>query len=306
MSLKEEYWKSIKSFDTEEKLDLYFYRLFGFLIAKIAFFIRMSPTQLTFIGLVLGLSCGYFFYHNESNQNLIIASILLVTAGIFDSSDGQLARMGGKSTKFGLVLDGLCDNLVFASAYIGSMMTMYPIFGYWIWPIGIFAGVCHSFQSSILDYYNREYLYFGYGKTQNDYWNHTLHEARTEKESAIGKDKIFWNLRFSWLWQQNFLSSRTDETRFLWKKLVSEKDSKSKLFQNAYRDRNRFVLRTWRLMGANFHTIMIITFAFLRRFDLYLIVVDIFALTIMLFILKYFQKRQDSKLQNDLKELGLI
>ena len=99
-----------------------------------------------------------------SIASLSAASLLLIFAGIFDSSDGQLARMGGKSTKLGLVLDGLCDNLVFSSAYIGSTLTVMPIWGYWIWPIALLAGFCHSFQSAMLDYYNREYLYFGCGK----------------------------------------------------------------------------------------------------------------------------------------------
>ncbi|MGZ3712864.1 MAG: hypothetical protein ACXVBE_13960, partial [Bdellovibrionota bacterium] len=65
-------------------------------------------------------------------------------------------------------------------------------------------------------------------------------------------------------------------------------------------------LRCWRLMGANFHTIMIILFAFLRFFLGYLILVDIIFLTIALFILRFFQARQDAKLSAALKARGLV
>lgn len=305
MSWKEEYWKSIKSFDTEEKLDLYFYRPVGFLIAKAAWALGMSPTMLTVIGLALGIGSGFFFYRNETNQSLVIASILLVFAGVFDSSDGQLARMGGKSTKLGLVLDGLCDNLVFASAYIGSILTMIPPWSAaTLWPIAFFAGFCHSFQSAMLDYYNREYLFFGCGKLNNGYWNETLSEARSAKSSASSREeRLFWGLRFSWLWQQNKLSSRSDEARYLWKKLVS--GPRAAEFQELYCNRNRVMLRFWRLMGPNFHTILILVFVFLRRFDLYLIVADIIFLTLALFVLRIFQSKQDEKLAADLKARGL-
>lgn len=304
MSWSEEFRKSIKSFDTEEKLDLYFYRPFGFLIAKVAKGLHMSPTQLTLIGLVLGLLSGFYFYQNQSVQSLIIASILLIMAGVFDSSDGQLARMGGKSTKLGLVLDGLCDNLVFASAYIGSTLTVQPIWGWGIWPIAIFAGACHSFQSSMLDYYNREFLYFGNGKINGDYWNPTLQEAIKEKSSAKEEEKLFWKLRFSWLWQQNKLSSRSDQLRYQWKTIANS--SHADKFQALYRDRNRIILRFWRLMGPNFHTIMILCCVFLQRFDYYLIIVDIVALTFCLFVLRIWQSIQDAKLQQDLQRENLI
>lgn len=303
MRWKEEYWKSIKSFDTEEKLDLYLYRPVGFLIAKVAWATGVTPTQLTLVGLALGLLSGYFFYHNETNTSLTIASVLFVLAGIFDSSDGQLARLGGKSTKLGLVLDGLCDNIVFASAYVGSILTL-SSWGWEIWPIAFLAGAAHSLQSSMLDFYNREYLYFGYGKVKGDYWNPTLTEATREVELAKGTERIFWNLRFSWIWQQNKLTSRADAQRFQWRSLTTSE--KSEEFQHLYREHNRFLLRCWRLMGANFHTIMIIVCAFARRFDLYLIVVDILCLTLALFVLRFFQARQDHKLSLALRARGIV
>ncbi len=304
MSWKQEYWQSIKSFDTEEKLDLYFYRPFGFLIAKAAWALGVSPTALTFVGLVLGLCSGFFFYHNESTPSLLVAAVLFVVAGVFDSSDGQLARMGGKSTKLGLVLDGLCDNLVFAAAYIGSALTVIHLWDFWIWPIAVVAGVCHSFQSSLLDFYNREYLYFGYGKVQGDYWNPTLEEARRERDAAEPEEKIFWQLRFSWLWQQNQLSSsRKAETRYRWREIVQ--GARSQEFQELYREHNRLILRFWRLMGANFHTLMILLFVFLRRFDLYLILIDMVVLSAALLVLRALQASQDTKLALALHARGL-
>jgi phosphatidylglycerophosphate synthase len=304
MSWKEEYWKSIKSFDTEEKLDLFFYRPLGFLIAKACLNSPITPTALTIVGLLLGLVSGFFFYHNETNQSLAAASILFILAGVFDSSDGQLARMGGKSTKLGLILDGICDNFVFASAYLGSVLTLIPIWGWKIWPVAVFAGFCHSLQSSMLDFYNREYLYFGAGKAKADYWNETIEEAELEKSKARGIEKLLVGSRFSWVWQQNKLTTRNSKMRLAWKNIVNS--NRCEEFQAIYRDHNRSFLRLWRLMGANFHTIMIIIFVFLRRFDLYLILVDIILLNICLILLSFAQKRIDQRFVRKLLEKGIL
>ena len=228
--------------------------------------------------------------------------MLLVRGGGSESSDGELARRGGKSTTLGVVLDGLCDRLVFSSAYIGCRLTLLPAWGHGIWLIALLAGISHSFQSSMLDYYNREFLFFGNGKTKNDYWNSTLSEAIHERANAREDEKFFWQLRFSWLWQQNKLSSRSDELRFRWRAHLEGK--KSAEFQALYGDYNRFILRAWRLMGPNFHTILILIFVFLKRFDIYLVFADIIFLTATLFLLRWFQKLQDQKLEAALKARG--
>jgi len=304
MAWRDEYWKSIKSFDTEEKLDLYFYRPVGFVIAKAAFPLRLTPTILTLIGCALGIAAGFFFYAPASNQSLLIASLLFVLAGIFDSSDGQMARMGGKSTPFGLALDGLCDNLVFLSVYVGNTLNLMPAYGPWIWPIAVLAGLCHSSQSSLLDFFNRDYLYFGCGKVNGDYWNPTLDEAREGRAETSGRERILWELRFSWIWQQNTFSKRPAIRRKRWRELVL--GPRSEEFQALYRDHNRLILRFWRLMGANMHTILIITAAFARRFDLYLIFGDILFLTAAMLVLRLAQARQDAKLLAALEARGLV
>lgn len=304
MSWKSEYWNSIKSFDTEEKLDLFFYRPLGFLIAKACLGTPISPTALTVVGLALGLISGFFFYDNQSTQSLVIACILFVLAGVFDSSDGQLARMGGKSTKLGLILDGICDNFVFGSAYFASILTVMPLWGWTIWPIGILAGFFHSVQSSVLDFYNREYLYFGAGKTKGDYWNPSVEEAKKERDRASGISRFLLGTRITWIWQQTVLTTRTSQQREQWKTLAN--GPRSQDFQKLYCEYNRTILRFWRLMGANFHTILIVIFVFYRRFDWYLIFCDIIALNIALLFLRLAQKRVDASFQARLVQEKLL
>lgn len=295
MSWREEYWRSIKSFDTEEKLDLYFYRAFGFLIAKLAKQLRLTPDHLTYLGAILGIAAGPFFAHPESTLSLALGATFLIWAGIFDSSDGQLARMGGgKGSRFGLVLDGICDNIVFTSVYAGSIYALQAAWGPAIWAIGVLAGALHSLESSALDYYNREYLYFGYAKVDGDYWNQSDAEARAEARGSHGLEGFMLRARLSWVWQQNRLSTRSVATREGWRRLVN--GPRSAEFQELYRAENRTLLRAWRLMGPNFHTITILVFTWLRRFDLYLLGIDILFLPLALLALRWVQSAADARL----------
>ena len=303
MSWRDEFWNSIKSFDTEEKLDLYFYRPVGFLIAKIAKPLKLTPTQLTVTGMALGVWAGFFYRNNDSQESLIVGTALFILSGLFDSADGQLARMTKQSSKLGLVLDGVCDNFVFSSVYINSAITVMDRYNFWIFPIAVISGFFHSLQSSTLDFYNREYLYFGYGKG-DDYWNPTLPEAREERDTAKGFEGFMIRLRYSWLWQQNKITTRSAEFRHKLKDALH--GPRREEFQALYRDYNRTILRFWRLMGPNFHTMMIILFVFLRRFDLYLIGVEISFLNLALIALRFIQKRQDADFTAALRSRNLV
>jgi hypothetical protein len=304
MNWRNEYWRSIKSFDTEEKLDLYFYRPVGFAIAKLAKALRMTPDHLTYLGAICGLAAGPFFAFRYSTPSLLLATFLLILAGLFDSSDGQLARMGGgKGSKFGLILDGICDNVVFSSVYLGSVWGLLDTWSWFIWPISVLAGLLHSLESSALDYFNREYLYFGYAKVDGDYWNPTHADSVSEMRAASGFGKFLLWMRLSWIWQQNKLSTRSQATRQVWKRAVT--GPRSVEFQELYRDHNRVMLRWWRLMGPNFHTIMILLFTFFRHFDWYLIAVDILVLPITLVVHRTVQLSLDARLIHALKEKGI-
>lgn len=298
MSFVEEFKQSIKSFDTEEKIDLFFYRPAGFAIAKIAKFVRMTPTQLTLIGMVLGVYGGILFYERDNTLALIAACFLFVLSGVFDSSDGQLARMTKQSSKIGLVLDGICDNVVFGATYLASSSALTFMYGHWIFFVAVLAGIGHSFQSAVLDFYHREYLYFGYGKVDADYYNPSVEEARHEIiHGNTAVERLMAKLRFNWIRQQQFLSSRSDSERKQMRMIVTGTNEELKeCFCLAYRKYNLKMLSWWRLNGTNFHTICIIFFTFLRRFDLYLILVDIVFLNVAMIVIRKFQRRQDEKL----------
>ena len=90
---------------------------------------------------------------------------LFIVSDIFDSADGQLARLRGASTRLGRALDGASGSLRFINLYFHLIYRLIHT-GYW-WP-GAFllvaaAGLAHTYQSAAVDFVRNAFLSIGIG-----------------------------------------------------------------------------------------------------------------------------------------------
>ena len=172
----EEYRSSLKSMDTEEWFDLHFYRPLGYGWALLARRLGISPNAITVASIFLGVGAGVCFYFNSLAIN-IIGVFLLVWADSFDSADGQLARITGKYSRIGRILDGLSGDLWFVAIYIAICFrenATSPFFMDHRWVIctvAVVAGVCHGLQAAQADYYRQFHLFFVNGKNGSELEN---------------------------------------------------------------------------------------------------------------------------------------
>jgi len=305
IALISDFKNSIKSPDTEEKIDLFIYRPLGFLIAKVANVLKMTPTMLSILGLVCGIMASFYYWDFTNVTALMWGSIYFLLSGIFDSSDGQLARISNQSTKWGLILDGICDSLVIIAIYISCSWPYLKSYGAIYSIIVVAALYMHSYQCAILDFYHREYLYFGYGKIDNDtYWNPSLDDGNVAVERSTNRvDKILNYLRLTWIKKQQFLTTRTDvERKKMRQYLLNANDTQKSMFMQKYKEKNLWLLPYWRLIGVNAHTILIIGFMYLRRFDLYLLAFDIIIFNLIIFIVGNLQRKSDHAFMRELND----
>src|ERR1700724_2030323 len=97
---------AFKAFEIEELADIFFFRPCGWIIARGARALRMTPTHLSIVGAMIGIAGGALLYDERPG---LLAFVLLVLSEIIDSADGQLARITGQVTELGRVLDGVGD-----------------------------------------------------------------------------------------------------------------------------------------------------------------------------------------------------
>lgn len=158
---------TLKSMDTEEFIDIHFYRPIGYRWALFFNRLGVSPNSVTIASIFIGMAAGICFYPQNLTIN-VIGMLLLVWANSYDSADGQLARMTGKKTPLGRILDGTAGDIWFISIYAAICLRLTPQWSIWIWVFALITGIFHSKQAAMADYYRNIHLLFLKGKAGSE------------------------------------------------------------------------------------------------------------------------------------------
>lgn len=185
---------SLKSLDTEEGIDLAFYRPIGYAWACLAKKLGVTPNAITIASIFLGIGAGVAFYFSNIWIN-VVGMILLIWANSFDSADGQLARMTHQYSRLGRILDGLSGDMWFATIYVAiclreNVTSDFFSQHHWvIWAIAVFAGICHGKQAAMADYYRQFHLFFLKGEEGSELDTASKLKQRLQELSWSGN---FW------------------------------------------------------------------------------------------------------------------
>lgn len=76
---------------------------------------RLHPNAVTMIGLIAHLPIAWLI----ATEQLVWAAILLVIFGLFDTLDGELARLQHRESRLGMLLDSISDRAKEAVLYLG-------------------------------------------------------------------------------------------------------------------------------------------------------------------------------------------
>ena len=190
--MKQDVQHTYKSNDTEEWLDRVFTRPIGYLWAKFFERLGVHPNFVTVLSIVIGITSAFFFLHGswrtEGRTGLVlnvIGILLMMCANFYDSADGQLARMTGKKTQLGRILDGAASIIIFVPVYCALVWRCYQyhsmefqwlhiadternaaIYGLLLFGIALFSGfACHGGQCRLADYYRQIHLFFLKGES---------------------------------------------------------------------------------------------------------------------------------------------
>lgn len=200
--MKEKIESTIKSNDTEEFIDKVWTRPIGY--AWTLFFAKLNvhPNTVTIISMVLGAMAGICFYFPsyrlggdssiewmtpEKGLFINVCGVLLLAwANFYDSADGQLARMTGKKTKLGRILDGAAGDIWYIFIYFALVFRSWnqeiPFTHItWGWIAFFYTAIdgflCHPAQCRISDYYRNMHLYFLKGQEGSEVDTYPVQKA---------------------------------------------------------------------------------------------------------------------------------
>lgn len=152
---------SLKSIETENLIDLYFYRPIGYRLARMLQHTGVTPNMVTILSIFVGAGTGYLFYFTGRPEYTVAGILLLIVANILDCVDGQLARLTGIKSEIGRILDGMAGDIWFTLIYVGLALRLTHLYGSgWFFVPAVASGLSHLLQAGITDYYKTLHLYF--------------------------------------------------------------------------------------------------------------------------------------------------
>ncbi|MBD5243992.1 MAG: CDP-alcohol phosphatidyltransferase family protein [Barnesiella sp.] len=281
------YRDSLKSLDTEEHIDLAFYRPIGYMWACLARRLGISPNAITIASIFLGIAAGVLFYFNNIWINAG-GMLLLIWANSFDSADGQLARMTHQYSRLGRILDGLSGDLWFLAIYIAICLRenvtshFFMTHPWVIWVAAVVTGICHAKQAAMADYYRQFHLFFLKGAEGSE-----LERAFSLKRklATLSWKRNFWQKLFltvytSYTLQQEATSPAMQSLRSTLDKRFP--DGQIPLsFRDDFRRESLPLMKYTNILSFNWRTIALFTALFLRMPWLYFL----FELTVLNFLL---------------------
>ena len=282
-----------KAREVEGILDLYFYRKIGFWLAQFFARLNVTPAGVSLFGALCGVIAGHLYFYRNLSTN-IIGMALHVFANALDNADGQLARLTGRESREGRVIDSLADHLIFLSIYLHlalrcSIEGASPL----VWLLAVTAGISHGLQGAAADYYRTTYLYFVKGGLPVDLDSSMI--LRSSYRKLRWRDqpwpKFLLALYLSFTRQQEMLSPHLTRLRVSYQSFPHQIPES---FSTRYRISARPMFKLWGLLMTNTRMLVLFIFLFLGEPIWYFWV----EVTILNMLLAYLIHRQETMSQS--------
>jgi phosphatidylglycerophosphate synthase len=233
-------------------------------VVRLLYPTSVTPNQITFLSLIFGLASAYFYVSGIPDA-LVLGAIFLYGKVFLDNVDGNLARVRGKTSRFGRFLDSLADFLVTVLVYIAVTLYLVRETGvseYWI--LGLLGLLACFMQSTFFVFY-----LVNYTSRVGSYDKNRVDESVTEEDRTnVEEGKVdLWDLRlqtlFVWVygWQDKAVEQVDKFCRSLAR--VSEKD------EAWYSDRKFLAWISPLCLCTN--NVMLVLFSLLDQVELFLI-----------------------------------
>ena len=272
-----------KSREIEGFLDLHFYRKVGFQLARFFAWAGFTPNGVTLLGTLIGIGAGHLYFYRNLAANMV-GMCLHVFANAMDNADGQLARLINRQSPSGRVLDGVGDNLVYASVYVHLCLRFVAEGGSrGVFLAAILAGFSHRLQSEAAEFCRDAYLRFATGKMRS---LELASDLRPKYEAVSWRthflEKLLLKLHLGYVAEQGMLCPGLVRLEEAARRTFA--DAVPPAFQDRYRQKNRAMISFFFLFRTNTRMLLLFLLLFAGQPAWYF-AVELTALNFLLVVL---------------------
>lgn len=170
--------------ELQDPLNYFLYHPLAWQLARRLAHTPLTPNMVSVFGACMVICAAAAYAGLSYPLSAAFGMVLHMGWHVVDGADGDLARLTGRSSPIGEMVDGLCDYLSHVVLYLvmGWVLTRNGgAFGGWhAWALVVFAGISHAVQANHVEVQRRQYQYWVYGTP----WIRISHEAQ---DSATSK-----------------------------------------------------------------------------------------------------------------------
>jgi phosphatidylglycerophosphate synthase len=159
--------------ELQDPLNHYLYHPLAWQLAVRLARTPLTPNMVSVIGAGFVIAAGIAYAQPWWPVSALLGLVLHMTWHVVDGADGDLARISGRSSPTGEMVDGLCDYISHIVLYfvLGYLLSLQ--IGGWSWVIMTVAGLSHIVQSNHVEVQRRQYQWWVYGTP----WLRNTHSA---------------------------------------------------------------------------------------------------------------------------------
>jgi phosphatidylglycerophosphate synthase len=153
--------------ELQDPLNFYLYHPLAWRLAQQLAKTPLTPNFVSVIGgcfvVAAGVVYAQTFLHGWGWQGALLGMALHMGWHVVDGADGDLARITGRSSPLGELVDGICDYTSHIILYLilGWLLSRQIAPG-WAWPIVVAAGFSHFVQANHCEVQRRQYQWWVY------------------------------------------------------------------------------------------------------------------------------------------------
>lgn len=169
--------------ELQDSLNFHLYHPLAWRLARLLARTPLTPNQVSVIGGCFVVAAGIVyvqtFLHSWGWPGALLGMLLHMTWHVVDGADGDLARLTGRSSPLGELVDGVCDYASHIILYLLLGWLLSQQIGWIAWPIMLAAGVSHFVQANHVEVQRRQYQWWVYRLP----WLRNTHKGETRTGS---------------------------------------------------------------------------------------------------------------------------
>ena len=150
--------------ELQDALNHYIYHPLAWQVARALAPTPLTPNMVSVFGGLLVVAAGVVYWSTTGPWWALVGMVLHLSWHVVDGADGDLARITGKTSPLGELVDGICDYVSHIVLYVLLAFVLTRALGSgWAWFWTLSAGVSHIVQANHVEVQRRFYQYWTYG-----------------------------------------------------------------------------------------------------------------------------------------------